>query len=426
MRPKTTGWINGVMSYNGGIAMLSTVMGSDDYSYEEKDSLETILNFYDADGKNTEGMVLSEPYFTENYYFSAPYISRRLRIIETPVGRFFSYGGTVFNLENGEENRYEMYSSFSEGALSAGIYVDQNSGYRNYFAVLFKNDKVVGYVKLGEISFRTMNTPDYTKYEFEGSDRITIRDSFYSYVLSVDFTKKTFSYEFDLTDRNLCTELETSADGKYTLWTASETSGGDMWICNIVVKNNETGEIKYIGEGGGMYGGATEAGFFKNGDLYFTDYYCLKVFDPETAKVKFDISENFPFGDFKDQGFGRYLFTFRRNPEDMSFILVYGEMPEGYDTWDMEHFKNGEHEFTYKFGFTDAEGNLLESYDTGVGVWCDNFGIQGVSMRYAEDELTLIVKGSKGNDGFSGVFDMGTKKFTVDEETWENETWNNS
>ena len=97
--------------------------------------------------------------------------------------------------------------------------------------------------------------------------------------------------------------------------------------------------------------------------------------------------------------------------------MVYYEFDGDYSWKEVESEKYGWHEeadVNYKIGFLDAEGKLLESYDTGVPVWGDMFGIHRVDMRYSPEKLTLIVRNSgKGQSGFDGVFDMETKEFTV-------------
>lgn len=144
----------------------------------------------------------------------------------------------------------------------------------------------------------------------------------------------------------------------------------------------------------------------------------LQIFDSETGELKFDITKNFPLGFSSDEKQGRGIFTFRRNPDDFSYIIVYYEFDDGY-SWkevfdDDKMYICDEASFNYKIGFLDSEGRLLESYDTGFPVLSDVFGFYTVQMRYSKEKLMLFFDNSgKGQSHFEGEFDMKTKEFTV-------------
>ena len=141
----------------------------------------------------------------------------------------------------------------------------------------------------------------------------------------------------------------------------------------------------------------------------------LLIFDPETGKVKFDLTENFPLGYKADEKQGRGLLTFRRDPEDFSYIVVYYEYEDEIKWYDYEGNPAGHDgigDCNYKIAFLDSKGNLFESYDTGCGIRSDPFGICMVDMRYSEEKLTIIATGGKGGTCFEGVFDMETKEFS--------------
>ena len=158
-----------------------------------------------------------------------------------------------------------------------------------------------------------------------------------------------------------------------------------------------------------MYGGYGEVGFLKNNDIYSYSLSELKIIDPKTLEIKFDINKNFPLGYNKENDSGRGLLTFRRNPEDFSYIVVYYEYESEIQWGGADVAQN----CNYKIGFLDSEGNLLESYDTGCGIIADSFGICNVEMRYSEEELTVIAFGDRGGVCFEGVFNMETKEFKV-------------
>ena len=68
---------------------------------------------------------------------------------------------------------------------------------------------------------------------------------------------------------------------------------------------------------------------------------------------------------------------------------------------------------SYQIGFLDKDGNLLESYDMGMGVLSTDFNFADVSMRFSDDTITLFAKGNESDDLYKiGVFDRKTHEFT--------------
>ena len=66
----------------------------------------------------------------------------------------------------------------------------------------------------------------------------------------------------------------------------------------------------------------------------------------------------------------------------------------------------------YKIGFLDSEGNLLESYDSGIGIASSPFGLEEANMFYSEDELKIFVSNRKDYPLFTITFDLKTKEFS--------------
>lgn len=268
-----------------------------------------------------------------------------------------------------------------------------------------------------------------TVYNIEDEISLFGSDDFYVYYsdyfamsLELDFANKTHKLRYNPTDKHTGggTNGTKSPDGKYTVCGFGETSGGDAVYWHVAIRNNETGKYVYVGRRGGMWGGSGENGFFKNGDFYTWNSSELTVIDPETGKVKFNLSDNFDLGYDEKTDSGRGILTFRRDPNDMTFIVVYYEYENGFVEKDVEPTFPGqtshvEGNCNYKIGFLDAEGNLINSYDTGVPLWGEHvWGLHSVDMFYSEESLTLTVKNvGKGNSGFIGVFDMETKEFEI-------------
>ena len=235
--------------------------------------------------------------------------------------------------------------------------------------------------------------------------------------LHADFKNRTAEMSYSIAESQLKSLIASSPDGKFSLWSSEFFGGGDILQYYLILKNNETKELSFLGSEGGMYGGYGGSGFLRNGDIYRLTLNSLKIYDPAGKKLIFDLSENFPLGLVDPETeYYRHILTFRRNPEDFTFIVVYVEGPdESFDlisnTFDGLTFDG--YDANYKIAFLDAEGNLTQSYDTGCPAAGSNFGIQDVSMRYSEEALTLIIGPTKGSDGFTGVFDRSTHEFKI-------------
>ena len=243
---------------------------------------------------------------------------------------------------------------------------------------------------------------------------VTMTDMKIGEKLVIDFDKETYEHFFCPTEESLDYEFGTSADKKYTLWKLHPVGRGDISRYRLALQNNGTGEIRVIekaGIRGGIYGGYGGAGFFQNGEIYVYSTDWMIVFDPETLEMTFDMSENFPIG--RGGGY-RKLLCFRRDPVNFSYVVIY--MNADNDTVELSDTKyEGIYEGnnSYQIGFLDKDGNLLESYDMGMGVLSTDFNFADVSMRFADDTITLFAQGNKPNDLYKiGVFDRKTHEFT--------------
>ncbi len=419
-------WINSViMDENGSFTLALTEMGSRDYSADEENVTKVFIYGPSGERKVFELSKALQHERSLSYgtqTFLEPGDPRESCIFDTEKGTLLTFDSSAYDLETGERYYFDKILSFDDESRKAVIYSLKNTddySLAETFAVLYENEAQKGVIFLGDepITYREPSESSYAKITGSISEdgKVSITNDFCAMTIELDFVKGTKKVEYNIKNEQLQEKLAESADKNYSLWSYAESGGGDIVLYNTALKNEKTGEIKFFGTGGGMYGGWTEVGFLKNNDIYCTDYYVLKIYDPETLELKFDLSKKFPLGLIKEEGFTRYSVTFRRNPEDMSFIVVYFEVPEVYDETEVTD-ENGwriEYSFTYKIGFFDAEGNLLESYDTGVKVWSTYFGLQPAVMRYSPEKLTIIVMPAKGNEGLTITFDMNTKESTV-------------
>ena len=244
---------------------------------------------------------------------------------------------------------------------------------------------------------------------------VTLKNESIGEKLVFDFKKGSYTHSFCATDNSLGYEIKTSPNGKYTIWQMNSVGRGDVGNYRMAVKNNETREIwvpEEVGLLGGMYGGYGGAGFFKNGEIYIYSAEQMKVFDPQRGAPTFDMGKNFPLGNTAD---GEYtaLLSFHRDPEDFSYSITYMKEEGPCTLEDTKYNRIFAAPWTYQIGFLDKDGNLLESYDTGVGVLEDHFGLADVSMRFSDDTITLFAKGNESDDLYKiGVFDRKNHEFT--------------
>lgn len=405
---------------------------SDDYillttALNKKDTEErsTFVNIYDKEGKllskKETQLSKASPAGDNDYMF--PYCDDDpCEVFKSENDFFIKTNATLINIMTGETLEFYEAGDFADGDYSIKLYSykRKKNGEQGYAAFLCKNGEQKDSLFFEEYNFSRYNSEfdkPTVKISPDGKKAVYYSD-YFAMTLEIDFENKTHSIKYEPEDRHISGVGATSADGKYSICLFGENGGGDAWYNHIAVKNNKTGKYHYMGETGGMYGGNGGYGFLKNDDAYNYSSYMLQIFDSETGELKFDITKNFPLGFSSDGNQGRGIFTFRRNPDDFSYIIVYFEF-DGGSSWnevfddDKMYVCDGA-SYNYKIGFLDSEGRLLESYDTGFPVLASPFGFYSVQMRYSEEKLLLFFDNSgKGEGHFEGEFDMKTKEFTV-------------
>ena len=405
-------WVNGagINEKNGDIVLFVTPMNP----FQTEEAITSILVF--------NGKGITESGFTvlrgtaSSGEKKVPFFFRNSSYFEYNGESFLRLGYENINLENGivweesgdlvtaENGIYRLEMAYTSPKQD----IDIPGG---YLAVLYENGKAVNSMIFSEPDFCD---PNYSGTEEKPAlivkgDVAIFRFPYFAMELTLDFKNQTHKLEYKPTEMNMSEDSAPirSADGKYTIYSFGFNGAGDIIGCHFAIRENETKKHFYLGEKGGMYGGYGEVGFLKNNDIYSYSLSELKIIDPKTLEIKFDINKNFPLGYNKGNDSGRGLLTFRRNPEDFSYIVVYYEYESEIQWGGADVAQN----CNYKIGFLDSEGNLLESYDTGCGIIADSFGICDVEMRYSEEELTVIAFGYRGGVCFEGVFDLETKEF---------------
>lgn len=189
-------------------------------------------------------------------------------------------------------------------------------------------------------------------------------------------------------------------DKKYSLWKAENYSAGDGESYLVVLKDEQSGKTFELCENGGSVSGNHSEGFLKNGDVYIINNRSIKIYFSGTNELCYDSEKT--FGKIYDTAVSGIL-TFRRDPEDFSFIVLRYEKTAA----------SGE-DLVYTLAFLSPEGEFLEEYESDIKVPVSTYGIgiQNVVMYYSEEKLIFTALEAKGYDEFSFVFDMETKTFS--------------
>lgn len=238
-------------------------------------------------------------------------------------------------------------------------------------------------------------------------------DGSYKFI-SNNFTDTMYNPSYDLNNYYYAegTQIATSRDGKYDVYKAYTLNLG-LRYREIRLKNKETGHIKSLGFV--VDNRITDAGFFSNGDVYTMDYSGLYVHSTDMTihDAVFATKTNFNAGSFIGyDGKERYVFAVRRDPEKFDYIVIYGEYAEDAD-YNTAHPNNFQLAYDYKIGLLDKNGNLTQSWDTGVPIMYSAYGFESVYMsKPSENEIEFFAE-YNGDERFRARFDLVTGSCTT-------------
>ena len=330
------------------------------------------------------------------YYDDVPHLSSLLE--------YNLDNNTAYQLGNGADRFYDGERSVEFIEAKPFVFEDTETEYKSY-ALLKSGNDVIDYIELPESYwFGPVRNSSVAAIAKNGS-KAEVYDEFFHRVFSLNFRKKTVEYEYVFKEEHLGEPFDTTDDKKYSLHAVSYTQGGDGVGFNVVLKNNETGEMNFMFSAGG-----TNQGFFKNGDIYYQAWDSLKVYSSKTRELLFALEDKFPLNADSEKGDYRVISAFRRDPETLEFMIVYWEGPS-----DISLYESGKEKIpTYKFAFFDVEGNLIETYDSEISVVLGMYmWPQEAVIYYKDGRYTVTTLGSKGDKGINFTFDYNEKTFSA-------------
>ena len=336
-----------------------------------------------------------------------------------------SYTCTGYNTYTDDETGdcyyfYDIFASADEksaepSAAVIRIIVNYSKKPTRYVAVIRQNGEIKEWFEIKDFEIRNLPESDEIappEITFDESAKIlTAKTGEHpTYNVLVNFEKQSAEAWFsDIKEEYLEFTEKVSSNGKYSLYEGAFHGGGDIAFSSVFLKDNSTNEFRYFRECGGMYGGFNFYGFLKNGDLYYMSSDSLKIYNPDTLEKTFDLGKNFDL-EYREGEPWRLLFTFRRDPVNMDFIIVYSDISEDSLDWG----NNPSKKFTYRVGFLDKEGKLLESYDTGEFIRYGKFRVADVSLKLDGDILHMYYGWDSRGTYASGTFNIKTHEYKRD------------
>jgi len=281
------------------------------------------------------------------------------------------------------------------------------------FAVRYQNSKVTDILQYPFELHPCFGADDDSNLYYENGedDRLfVVTDNASKQTVIVDFISQKIHGYYNYTLEDLGRESAKYSDGTISLWNTEFLGGGDYVVSSLIAKNEQTNQIKFLGVQGGMYGGDSDDGFFKNGDIYVFEGHKFTIHSKDLSVTEpiFELTDNFPLGyNITDEINERRIFAVRRDPEKFDYIVVYAELLNNAEYLGGTYAEY--RDYTYKVGLLDKNGVLVKSYDTGITVKTTNFGYMPMDM-YLENPTTIHIK-----TYIRDVFD----EFTVDITTGE-------
>lgn len=414
------------MQNSSDLRLLNTSVYKDSYAsqYYINDN-DTGLMLIDKDGTVKQKIIFDGSYAYKNGdNFNHLYVFNNKDIVQLTDDLILVGTTDLYSLSKGKACYTAIQCEYEEDGTKFVLYRNEKSNsFEPYIAMLYKDGKLTdsffsNALDIHEGFAHEIDEYEPVQYSFSRNSRvITIVCDRTQLTLTADFDSKTLNGQYNITEDRLSYEYAKSADGRLSLWSGASAGGGDYFVDALVAKDNTTGQLKYLGCPGGMYGGGADWGFFKNGDMYIFGRSEFTVFssDLNVEQPIFRMSENFPLGkvDEKDV-LSRYLFAVQRDPETFGYTVVYTDVPYNYGIKYPEIGTYYEYScnHNYKVALLDAQGRAYKHIKTDIDVKTSPFGYVNMNMYLQDDGLMHMTTWVK-NPG--NIYD----DFTVDIQTGE-------
>ncbi len=358
------------------------------------------LNFYMYSGTDYDGFGSVAGLYNRNY-------NSEDLILDLATGIYYGRRTIVFMRTNGRRQiELVAYAPTTPG------------GTVWYRAQLFDNGNIIGNITAeSDIDilpylYDNDDTSRFTVQWNDSADAIVATHKAGGFELTVDFNTMAITTTFEgakATPANSYIVKATSNGGAYSLYSTKSIGAGDYLYYNLVLENNETGEVQLLTHLGGMYGGYNSFGFLRNSDIYITTLHSLRIIDPATLQAK---PFAMPFGWVEEEGLYRELYTFRRDPETFEFFVLYGEYtPTDLFYSTVPAMAQETAPIYYQLALCNATGEVIKSYPLNVERRTTPFGIKDASFSLQGNEL-LILLTFKGHTESIGTFNLTTETFT--------------
>ena len=413
------------MHHSADLRLLNTAVYKDSYvSQYYISDYDTGLMLIDKDGAVKQKIVYDGGYAYEyDSDFNHPYVFYSQDIEMLTDDLILVSGTDLYSLSKDEAcytvTQCEYEKDGTEFVLRRG---DKNDDFAPYLALLYKDGKVTDSFFSDALDihegFTNGENTEYApaQYSFSENNRaITIVCDLTQLTLTADFDSRTLSGQYNITEDRLEYEYAKSADGRISLWSGASAGGGDYYVNALIAKDNTTGQLKYLGCPGGMYGGGADWGFFKNGDMYIFGRSEFTVFssDLNVEQPIFKMSENFPLGTINEQNIQyRHLFAVRRDPETFGYTVVYTDVLYDYIQKypDVGTYYDFSCNHNYSVALLDAQGKAYKHIKTDIDVKSTAFGYVNMDMYMQPDGIMHMTTWVKNKEN---IFD----DFTVDIKT---------
>lgn len=414
------------MQNSSDLRLLNTVVYKDGYAsqYYINDD-DTGLMLIDKDGKVMQKIIFDGSYASKyDNDFNHLYGFNNKDIVQLTDDLILVGTTDLYSLIKGKACYTTIQCKYEEAGTKFVLYRnDKSNSFDSYIALLYKDGKLTDSffsnaldIHEGFADERDEYAP--VQYNFSANGRaITIVCDHTQLTLTADFDSKTLNGQYNITEDRLSYEYAKSADGRLSLWGGASAGGGDYSVQALIAKDNTTGQLKYLGCPGGMYGGGADWGFFKNGDMYIFGRSEFTVFssDLNVEQPIFRMSENFSLGTVNEQNITyRYLFAVRRDPETFGYTVVYTDVPYYYGIKypEVGTYYDYSLNHNYKVALLDSEGKTYKHIKTDIEVKTTAFGYVNMSMYLQDDGLMHMTTWFKNPEN---IYD----DFTVDIQTGE-------